>query len=212
VRASDLAKLNAAQRSAVSGLFNGLATARPLSNFVRVTSTVHAGSPLGFGPGSSRFSPRRLASRPTPPFGLIYGTVDLATGVYETIVRDSLDIMPACIMRRADYRGWSAINFSTRAGSGLNLVDLTSGNAARFGVPTDVVRYSNHKSGQFFSEFVYANMPAIDGMLYTSRFTELLCVAVYDRAIPKLIAARTKPVLTKPILQPIMAPWNIQVL
>ncbi len=211
MRASDLLKLNAAQKRSVAGLFGGLTTVRPLSNFIRVIPTANAATPLGFGNGTSRFSPRKLRSRPTPPFGLIYGTVDLATGVYETIVRDSLDILPSRIVRPLDYNTRSAINFSTRRGGGLNLLDLTAGNAARFGVPTDVIRYSNHKSGQFFSEFVHAEMPSIDGLLYTSRFTELVCVAVYDRALTKLVAAPTVPPLRKALLQPIMAPWNIQV-
>ena len=212
MRASDLAKLNARQRAAVTRLFSGFVTVRPLSNFVRIMPTIYATSPLGFGSGTSRFSPRYLKSRPTPPFGLIYGTVDVATAAYEAIIRDRFDLQPSRILRPVDYSTRSAVNFSTARGGGLTLLDLTAGNAVRFGVPTDVIRYSNHKSGQFFSEFVYANMPTVDGILYSSRFTELLCVAVYDRAIPKLIAASAPVPSTRGLLRPLLAPWNIQVL
>ena len=88
------------------------------------------------------------------------------------------------------------------------LLDMTNGNAVRNGVPTDVIRYSHHQDGQHFSEFVYTNMPSVDGLLYSSRFTEILCVAVYDRALSKIQAG---PVigLTRPILTPTLSPWNI---
>lgn len=88
---------------------------------------------------------------------------------------------------------------------------MTGGNATRYGVPTDVIRYSDHKSGQFFSEFVYDNMKDIDGLLYSSRFTEALCVAVYDRAIPKLISPGAPIPLSQKILAPVLGPWNVQV-
>ena len=212
MKASDLLKLNSAQKVRVVGLFSGMKTVRPINNFVRVMPTIYAASPLSFGPGTSRFSPRKLLSRPTPPFGLIYGTVDVATACYEAVIRDSFDILPSRILRKSDYNSRSAINFSTVPGGGLRFLDMTGGNAVRFGVPSDVIRYSNHKSGQFFSEFVYTEMPDIDGMLYSSRFTEALCVAVYDRAIPKLIPPTGSIGLTKTILSPTMAPWNVQVL
>nr|WP_234417199.1 RES domain-containing protein [Loktanella sp. Alg231-35] len=174
--------------------------------------TTYAANPLSFGFGSSRFSPRHLPSRPTPPLGLIYGTVDVATGVFEAVIRDSFDIRPSRILRPANYNARSAVNFSTASGNALTLLDLTSGNAARFGVPSDVLRYSNHKSGQFFSEFVYAQMPDVDGILYTSRFTEALCVAIYDRGISKLTSGPGSTRLTRRLLAPVMAPWNVQVL
>ena len=167
--------------------------------------------PLSYGFGTSRFSPRHLPSRPSQPFGLIYGTINLETASFEAIIRDSLNLLPARILRPVAYRPKSAVNFSTTSGSALTLLDMTAGNASRYGVPTDVIRYSNHKSGQFFSEFVYANMPDMDGLLYSSRFTEALCVAVYDRAIPKLVSSGGHVSLSKRILAPILAPWNVQV-
>lgn len=213
MKASALAKLNVAQRASVAALFSGMQTVRPLTNFVRIVPTVHATNPLGFGHGTSRFGPRHLPSRPTPPFGLIYGTVDLATAVFETIIRDSFNLKPVRILRKADYDYRSAVNFSSSGATTLTLLDLTLNNTARYGVPTDVTRYSHHKSGQFFSEFVHSEMPHVDGLLYSSRFTNQLCVAVYDRAIAtKLTASSAKPRLKRGLLAPILAPWNVQVL
>lgn len=213
MRASNLAALTKRQERQVEALFSGMKTVRPLSNFVRIMPTAYAvKDPLSFGKASSRFSPRVLPSRPTQPFGLIYGTINLATGGFEGIIRDSLDLRPARILRQAAYRPRSAVNFSTAPGNALTLLDMTGGNATRYGVPADVIRYSNHKSGQFFSEFIYAGFPDVDGLLYASRFTEALCVALYDRAIPKLVSPGAPTQLTRRILAPVMAPWNVQVL
>ncbi len=209
MRASILMRLNAADKMSAVRLFRGLATERPLSNFVRVIPTAHVATPLGFGSEASRFSPRQLPSRRIPPFGLVYGTIDLATAVCETVVRDSLDLKPTRILQTDDYNTYSAINFSTRGESDLQLLDLTAGNSLRYGVPTDVTRHSKHTSGQSFSEFVYAHMPAVDGLLDTSRFTERLCVAVYDRAIPKLVASPTATPLRKSLLSATLTAWNI---
>ncbi len=213
MRASNLATLKRSQQTQVAALFSGMKTVRPLSNFVRIMPTTYARrDPLSFGNGSSRYSPLLLPSRPTQPFGLIYGTVNLATAGFEAIIRDRFNLLPSRIMRSLDYNRRSAVNFSTSPGSGLTLLDMTSGNAARYSVPTDVIRYSNHKSGQFFSEFVYTHLPDVDGLLYASRFTEALCVAVYDRAIPKLVSTAAPTQLTRRILAPTMGPWNVQVL
>ena len=51
------------------------------------------------------------------------------------------------------------VNIFTSPGQALTLLDLSHGNAVRFGVPTDVIRYSRHTDGQYLSEFVYTNMP-----------------------------------------------------
>lgn len=211
MNASGLATLTPAQKRSVASLFSGLKTSRPIVNFVRITSTALVGTPLGFGTGPSRFSAVMAPARPVPPFGLIYGASDLATACYETIIRDRFDVTPTRILRRSDYSGRSAINFSSAAGQALQLLDLTNGNATRFGVPTDVTRYSTHTDGQYFSQFVHAEMPDVDGILYASRFTESLCVAVYDRAIAKLTSTGATPSLTKTILVPTVGVWNILV-
>lgn len=213
MRASNLATLNAAQKRKVAALFSGMKTVRPLSNFVRIMPTTYAKKdPLSYGPATSRFSPRKLPSRPNQPFGLIYGTINLETAGFEAIIRDSFNLLPARILRPVAYQPKSAVNFSTASGSALTLLDMTGGNASRYGVPTDVIRFSNHTSGQFFSEFVYNTMKDVDGLLYSSRFTEALCVAVFDRTIPKLVSPGSPTHLTRRILAPVMAPWNVQVL
>lgn len=74
-----------------------------------------------------------------------------------------------------------------------------------------MIRSSEHVEGQNFSHFVYTNMPYVDGFVYSSRFTEEECIALYyDRAITKLIAS--KPVLlNRDIVRFAMSAMNVQV-
>ena len=91
------------------------------------------------------------------------------------------------------------------------MADLTNGNAARYGVPTDVIRYSDHAAGQHFSEFVHSHMPDVDGILYCSRLTERPCIAIYDRAVRKLSSPAPASPLTRATLAPMLGSWNIRV-
>lgn len=220
------ASLNALRRNSkqarqIENLLSGSQTTRPLTNFVRVMgtswatkNTVHIGmksAQLSAGTGPSRFSSVNAGKVKRPKFKILYGAADLATASYEAIIRDRFDLDPARVLTLADYRTKCAENISTQPGQSLTLLDLTSGNAIRSGVPTDVICYSNHKDGQHFSEFVYRQMPYIDGFLYSSRFTNIACVGVYWRAVPKLTSGPKPLILTRPILGAVLAPWNIAV-
>ena len=161
----------------VARLFDGLKPARPVANYIRV---LRQGSldPLGVSRGPSRFS--SLPSATGHGFGIIYVAVDLATALYEVVIRDRFDLNPSRVLMASDYGACVAANISSV--QRLTLLDLTDGNAVRCGVPTDVIRYSVHTDGQCSSEFVYANMSAVDGLIYRSRLAERLCIAIYDRA------------------------------
>lgn len=56
-----------------------------VTNYVRIISRVHAATPLGMGPGRSRFSSLRNK------FHLLYLAQDPSTAVAETIVRDRFE-------------------------------------------------------------------------------------------------------------------------
>ena len=209
--AAVLATLSPRHRAAVAGLFDGLRTARPISNFVRVLAAKHGGAPLGMGRGPSRFGPLPRLPPEGAPFSVLYASEDLATAIYETVIRDRFDLDPERVLESGDYSGRVAVNLSTEVGQSLALLDLTDGNAVRHGVPGDVMRYSRHSEGQHFSEFVHADMAAVDGILYRSRFTERFCVAVYDRALARLAATAAVP-LTRPLVSGSLTDWNVDVL
>lgn len=199
-----------ARRNQIAQLFQGLQTTRPVINFVRVMWRKHSHDPLGCSGGPSRFSPLPPSQGLNGMFGIVYVADNLATAVYESLIRDRFDLDPSRTLVPADYASHDAVNISTSPGETLTLLDISHGNAVRFGVPTDVIRYSGHTDGQHFSEFVYSAMPAVDGFLYSSRLTERTCIAIYDRACSKLTAKSPMP-LTRPLLVPTLRPWNVNV-
>lgn len=212
---------NSKQARKIENLLSGLQTVRSVTNFVRVMGTAYAtkntvrlgtkSAQLSTGTGSSRFSSVNAGKTKRPRFNILYGAADLATASYESIIRDRFDLEPARVLTPVDYVTKCAVNVSTQLGQTLTLLDLISANAVRSGVPTDVIRYSNHTDGQHFSEFVYRQMPYIDGFLYSSRFTDIACVGIYRRAVPKLISGVKPLILTKQILAGALFPWNIVV-
>ena len=208
--ASSLGALTPARRKQVVQLFHGLQTTRPVLNCVRVMRQNYSHNPLSAGDGPSRFSPRKPSRGPTGRFRVIHVALDLATAVYETLIRDRFDLNPSRLLLPPDYLSHDAVNISTSTAHALNLLDLSQGNAVRCGVPTDVIRYSIHTDGQYFSEFVHGEMPTVDGLLYHSRLTERPCIAIYDRASHKLTAVPPMP-LTQPLLTSALLPWNFSV-
>ena len=110
---------------------------------------------------------------------VIYGAQGLDTAFYESVVRNRFDIEPNRSLGSTSYAPKSAASFSTENSHLLNLLDLTNGRETCFGVPTDVIRSSDHRDGQYFSQFVFYNMLDVDGFIYASRYTEQECVALY---------------------------------
>ena len=119
--AEALATLSPQRRGAVVGLFDGLRTARPISNFVRALTAKHSGTPLGMGRGPSRFGPLPRPPLEGVPFSVLYATEDLATAVYETVVRDRFDLNPDRMLESGDYSDRVAVNVSTVVGQSLAL-------------------------------------------------------------------------------------------
>ena len=209
--ASSLAALTPARRKQVVELFHGLRTTRPVLNYVRVMRRIYSHNPLGYGDGPSRFSPLKLNLGRTAGFGVVYLAIDLATSAYETLIRSRFDLNPSRVLLPPDYMSHDAVNISTSTAQTVTLLDLSQGNAVRCGVPTDVVRYSKHTDGQYFSEFVHGAMPTVDGFLYHSRLTDRPCVVMYHRALHKLTAVSPVP-LSQPLLASALRPWSVRVL
>ncbi len=208
--ASTLSTLTTARRNQVIQQFRGLQTTRTVLNFVRVMHRTYSSNQLSFGGGPSRFSPLPPNQGSTGLFGVVYLANDLATAVYETLIRDRFDLSPSRTLMPSDYIAHDAINISTSTTQTVTLLDLSQGNAVRCGVPTDVIRYSKHTDGQHFSEFVHSAMATVDGFLYNSRLTERPCISVYGRACHKLTAASPMP-LSRSLLTSAMRPWKVSI-
>jgi hypothetical protein len=74
-------------------------------------------------------------------------------------------------------------------------VDLRGDGPARMGVPTDAVRASSHALGRRWSLAFWSHGARPDGLVYPSRLNGEACVAVYDRALPKLRTRVARPLL-----------------
>ena len=197
----------------IVNLFGGMLVRRNLKNFIRVIDQLYESSPLGGGDVPSRF---RASISVSLKFGtvapkVIYGAQGLDTAIYESIVRSQFDIEPNRSLDPTSYLPMSAVSFSTGNSHLLNLLDLTNGRATCFGVPTDVMRSSDHKDGQYFSQFVFNNMLDVDGFIYASRFTEQECVALYHSRVITRLRANTPVELSKDIVRLAMLSKNIPV-
>ncbi len=155
-----------------------------LNAWLRIIPKRHAATPLGAGPGASRFS------SPTDAYRLIYAAQTLDTAIAETIIRDRF------VRANPSQRLIEISEIADRAIAELStvrplrLVDLCGAGALRLGVPTDAIGARSHAAGQAFAKALFVQHPGIDGILYRSRLTSKPCMAVFDRATDALLAGR----------------------
>ena len=152
--------------------------------------------PLGYGKSPSRFSdPRRRD--PANRFGVLYLGDTLKICFLEAILRDRRDglIGDLPIEEKEIYARRYAV-IETIAD--LRLVDLREDNAIRMGVPTDVAKSSRQGIARAWSLAFHEHPSAPDGIIYPSRLNGHTNLAVFDRAISKLSAARAMSLLAAP--------------
>jgi hypothetical protein len=190
---------------------------RPTSRFKKVkieTVTVSAGEhfyrlyldiypdPLGFGKSPSRFSDprRRIAAN---RFGVLYLGNSLKVCFLEALLRDERNGRVGDFPLTEDelqHRLYAEINIA-RA---LTLVDLRGDAAIRMGVPSDVARASDQSLARPWSVAFYEHPERPDGIIYPSRLNLETNLAIYDRAVPKLEACDTIPLINAPGLATVL--------
>lgn len=148
--------------------------------WLRVLPRAHMATPLGMGFGNSRFS------SPHRRFRLVYIAQDLPTAIAETIVRDRFEGSADRVLDETEFEDWAIAEVS--AVDPLTVLDLRTTGLLKLGVSTDAARAKTHNDGQALSEAVYGTFDA-DGLLYASRLTGAHCLAVYDRAVTRKLAA-----------------------
>jgi hypothetical protein len=171
--------------------------------WVRLTPVRFAASPLGLGYGETRFA------GPSKSFKVLYIAKSLATGVAETIVRDRFAGKARRRLTRDEVedRGITEVACTAR----LSLLDLRTTGLVQLGVTANAVRGKTHGPGRRFSEALYALAPRVDGILYPSRLTNDVCIAVYDRAVHKLSAVAVYPVILQRDFIPALMTLNVAV-
>ena len=145
--------------------------------------------PLGWGPAMNRFS---------DPTGRAFGVVYLGSSAkvtfVETLLRDSADGRGGdCVLELAEIRKRSLAQI--RVTKPLRLVDLTGDGCLRMGVPSDVVGSSDQRQAQRWSVGFHAHPDQPGGIYYPSRLNEERCIALYDRALDKLEAIASPPLM-----------------
>jgi hypothetical protein len=150
------------------------------SAYLRVTPIAHRATPLGTGFGKTRFS------SPSDRFKLLYLAEDLATCVAEAIIRDRFEGATARELTAGELAGWGVTEVSSRAP--LRLLDIRKSGCFLLGVTTDITGAKAQQEARHFSQAVF-DRTDLDGILYRSRLTRGICVAVYDRAISSKLEA-----------------------
>jgi len=92
----------------------------------------------------------------------------------------------------------------------LHILNLTGNNPLSVGIPSAVLRNTNHRSGRAFARNLYNHRPDIDAVLYPSRFNTALCIAVFDRAVSKIEAISKVQLDRHPETARILKLFNLQ--
>lgn len=151
-----------------------------VTDYVRIVRRAYKDKPLGMGFGKTRFS------SPKDAFKLLYLAQDTRTAVAETIIRDRFQDKAKRVLLEDEFDAYSIAAISKA--DPLVLVDLRHEGASLLGVSTDAVRARTQRPGRNLSQALYART-MLDGIVYMSRITNRECVAIYDRAVPKLETA-----------------------
>ena len=131
----------------------------------------------------------------------------LATSVAETLVRDRFEGRKRRRLQQAEVETWGVTELSTTAP--LTLIDIRTTGLTRLGVSTDASGAKSHRHGRRLSKAVYEQSDA-DGILYVSRFTHVVCCALYDRATSKLAATPVVKIVTLSDLVPALTSLNVK--
>jgi hypothetical protein len=153
------------------------------------------GNPLGHGKAPSRFSdPRPLA--PHDRYGVVYFGSSLKACILEAIVRDWGDArLGDLIIARRELEDTVCAEIEPL--TSLQLVDLTGDGPVRMGVPSDAVRAADQSLGQQWGLAFWEHDAKPDGILYPSRLNNEPNVAIFDRALPKLLVTGVGPLLDR---------------
>ena len=93
----------------------------------------------------------------------------------------------------------------------LSVVDLRGGSAVALGVPINAVRASSHRVGQRASLAAYQRPDQPDGIWYPSRLNGDDNIAIYDRAVHKLMAGPRRKLILCPELAGVLDAYRVAV-
>lgn len=143
-------------------------------------------SPLFFGPAGA--APLQRYDDPAGGYKLLYLALDAETAFGETLVRvpTVTDILSSDVAVRSRSE-----LVATRA---LSLYPLIDAGVSAHGLSFTELHGADYRRTQAIGAEIHARSAA-DGILYTSRFNDRRCVALFDRARDAVALATTAPLL-----------------
>jgi hypothetical protein len=178
-------KFNAAALKTVTRAF------QPKS-YTRIFPSIFATTPLGTGPGNSRFS------SVSGNFSILYAARSLSTAIAETIIRDRFEGGGSRILFATELEELSIAGIS--ASSSIQLLDLRGDGCFQLGVSTDIASAKGWDESRNLAQHIH-DKTGLDGILYHSRITGENCIAIFDRSVsPTLTAEKVGPLKASPRL------------
>jgi RES domain len=163
------------------------ASIRPLTigSAYRIFGLAHIGAPLSPHLSVSRFCDGRSG------YSVLYAALTFDTAFAETILRDRFVQRAQRTVSLDEILARAWVRCSTQQAAVLTLIDLGGSGCLDLGVPTDAVRSRHQAAGQALSRAIYREHEDVDGFMYPSRLTGGDCLAIFDRAVAKLVALET---------------------
>lgn len=158
----------------------------------RIVRNLHP-DPLGYGKGPTRFSD----PRPIPEeerFGVVYLGENLKICFVEALLRDQRDGIVGHLpieMRELTDRSYAEFGFR----GPLLMTDLREDGRLRMGIPSDVTNATDQSAGRAWSAAIYRHPMQCDGIVYRSRLNGQTNLAVFDRALDRLVLRQQEPLL-----------------
>lgn len=199
-----------------------MAGVRPSSSFASAPLRIHTvtaatlfgrihmarySDPLGYGKTKSRFSdPRRR--KPENRFGVLYLGETLTACFLEAVLRDQRDgLVGELPMAESELE--ARLYAEIEVAAPLHMVDLRETAAVAMGVPSDVHRGTRHTLGQAWSVAFHEHIRAPDGIIYPSRLSGQINLAVFGRAVSKLRPVRLRRLIDVAELAPVLTDLRV---
>jgi RES domain len=175
-----------------------------LKNYLRVFPSIYVTTPLGAGPGYSRFGGK------AGNFSVLYAASNLATAISETVIRDRFEGVADRRLFIEEFQDWVVVQLRTILP--LQVVDLRKGGCLKLGISTEIAGAKGFEEAQQFAQFLHDNSK-FDGILYSSRLTGRNCVAIFNRAVlSRLSDLRTVPLVRVTNLRTALTSLNVQLI
>jgi hypothetical protein len=171
--------------------------------------TGHYPDPLGLGKTPSRFSDprRRIAAN---RFGVLYLGETLKVCFLEAVLRDQRDgVVGDLPIAEDEFHTRYYVEIETIAP--LEMVDLRDDRVVVIGVPSDVAKASKQTLARAWSVAFHDHPQNPDGIIYPSRLSGHINLAVYSHAVGKLKPIRVTTLIGAPSLAAVLNELRVSI-